>query len=76
MFAIWNGPVQTWSIADFLILIVVVAGGCAVVAAALRYFEITLPPPIIKILYFLLYCIGIVFVVAIAVWAIRALFSM
>lgn len=67
MFAI--GPVQAWTAADWLVAVVIICAAIGITILALRYFEITINPVILKI-------IGIVVVCVLAVAAIRFVFTL
>lgn len=43
LFALWQGPVATWGIADIAIAIVVIAAICALVYVALKQFGVSIP---------------------------------
>ncbi len=67
--AMLSGPISSWSIVDFLILIVILAACCGITIAALKYFEVTIPPVVIYIFW-------IVVVAVVAIFAIRLIASM
>lgn len=64
--SLWNGPVGTWGIADFLCALVLIAAAIGIAIIALNYFGVSVPPPIIRIIW-------IVVVAAVAIVAIRFL---
>lgn len=43
--------IQTWGFGDFLIAIVIIAACFGIAYLALQYFEVTIPPVIIKIFW-------------------------
>lgn len=69
MFALWQQPMSAWGIADFLVLIVLLGAAIAITYVALNYFGVAIPDWVIKIFW-------IVVVAAVAIFAIRFLFSL
>lgn len=69
LFALWNGPIGTWGIADYAIAIVIIAGIVAVATIGLRRLGITIPDWLVQVFWVLV----VVFVI---VAAIRLLASM
>ncbi len=65
LFALYQGA---WGIEEILILIVIICGAVGIVIIACRYFGVTIPDWLIKI-------IGIVVVVVVAILAIKFIFS-
>ena len=69
MLALWTGPISTWGIADFLILVVIVAACCAVTWIALKQFQVQIPPWAIQVFW-------VVVVAFVVIFAIRLLTSL
>ncbi len=65
LLALYQGA---WGVEEILILIVIICGAVGVVIIACRYFGVTIPDWLIKI-------IGIVVVVIVAIIAIKLIFS-
>lgn len=63
LFAIWNGPIATWGIADIAIMIVVIAAIVALVYVALNQFGISIPEWVKHVFWILV----VAFVVIIAI---------
>ncbi len=67
--ALWQQPISAWGVADFLVLVVLIAAVVGITYVALRYFGVTIPAEIAHIIW-------IVIVAAVAIIAIRFLFSL
>lgn len=69
MLALFQGPIQTWGIGDFLIAVVIVCGAVAVAYIACKAMGVMPPPWLIQIFW-------IVLIVVVAIFAIRLILSM
>jgi hypothetical protein len=62
-------PVATWTLENWFVAIIIVAAVVGIVYLALQYFGVEIPPIVLRI-------IGIVIVAAIAIIAVRFLFTL
>jgi uncharacterized membrane protein YbhN (UPF0104 family) len=47
------GDMSTWGIGDFAIALIVICAICAVAYVALNYFDVTIPPWVVRIFWIL-----------------------
>lgn len=64
-----NAAVGGWSIGDILIAVVVIAACAGILYAALQYFEVVIPPVVVKIFWI---CV----IACVAILAIRFVLSL
>lgn len=62
-------PVRTWALEDWFVAIIVLAAVVGIVLAVLNYFNVPVPPIVLRI-------VGIVLVAALAIVAVRFLFTL
>ncbi len=69
LFALWHGPMSNWDFIDWFCFLIAVGAVIAITAVALKYFGITVPPEIIRI-------IMIVVIAVVAIGAVLLIASM